>query len=152
MAIVAFGAHALIWSRPTGCRFRSAGIGPSSDPSAAKTNEFSPTSTGLSESRLQLFIQTAAPVKLETTRKRTVPMRAPDTSLPSLFRRFFTRCRRRFLKRSSKRRLTATAVRAEAVSCVDALGTQHVVGAEAEFALEPLGRRTVGRRHAQYDR
>src|SRR6266568_4987830 len=82
-AFVAFGAHALIWSRPTGCRFCSAGIDPSIDPSAAKTNEFSPTSTGLSESRLQLFIQTAAPVKLDTARKTVVPISAPDTILPN---------------------------------------------------------------------
>ena len=38
-----------------------------------------------------------------------------------------------------------------AASCVDAFGPQHFVGAEAELALELLGRGAIVRRHLHRD-
>src|SRR5919204_3511838 len=63
-------------------------------------NEFSPTSTGFREPRLQLDIQIAAPVKLAATRQRNPTTSPPRTSRAKRRWRAFARPRRRFRRRS----------------------------------------------------
>src|SRR5919199_3212617 len=58
-------------------------------------NEFSPFSTGFSDFRSQLDIQTAAPVKLEATRKRSPPTMTPTTMRANRLCFDFARSRRR---------------------------------------------------------
>src|SRR5215212_3175850 len=57
IATVAFFIQGLTLEYSTGWRLRSAGIEPSSDPSAAYTNEFWPMRTGRRESRVHVCLK-----------------------------------------------------------------------------------------------
>src|SRR5215204_2894445 len=74
IATVAFFIQGLTLEYLTGWRLRSAGIEPSSEPSAAYTNEFWPIRTGRNESRLHvcLKIWTLPKPTAATTQARTI--------------------------------------------------------------------------------